>query len=338
MNSNSIQYFRQLAVLVNSGVPLFSSLELLSTPRGESIEWDSTVQEVLTDVETGSSFSRALAKHPKYFSQTQVQAIASAEIAGRLAHTLRWIDEWNEMSEKVRRKLIQAALYPALVVCVTLLVSFALFKTVLPKILTVGQPPEFLPSRLLSWMVAAVDSGYFLLFLIPLLVGVWVIPRSQELKLKFYEVGMHLPVTQKLLVNLASLRFASNLTLMLQSGAMMTVALGQAIAASGNPIVQARQESILNSISNGATVTETLRIHDALFSDPLVQMLMVAEETGRYGACLDRAIEYLEREVNSQIDLVLQLLEPLLLVTISGFVAFIALGSIVPVLQLASQF
>lgn len=333
------QYFRQLAVLLNSGIPLFQALQLISKPLGVSIEWDSTLNEVLCDVEQGSRFSEALAKHPKYFSDTQVQAMASAELSGRLVHALRWVEQFNELEQKVKQRLWQAALYPSLVVLVTMAISLLLFKTVLPKILKVsaGSGATFFPTKVLLVVSHLVDSGYILVLLLPALILLKVLPQSTEWKLKLYQIGWELPALRKLLVDLGSLRFASNLLLMLQSGTPFATSVEQALKACGSPLVKARSSQIVRTILDGDVLSQALALQAGLFSEPLVQMLTVAEETGKYGACLQSSVDFLEREVHDQIDILLQLLEPLILVAISGFVAFIALGSIVPVLQFASH-
>jgi type IV pilus assembly protein PilC len=309
-------FSRQFATMINSGLTLLRSLQILSDQTDNPV-LSGTIDTVRQDVENGASLSQALAKHPKVFSQLYVAMVKAGEAGGMLDQVLLQLSSTIEKQVELRAKIRSAMAYPVAVLGLVLVILSAMLLFVVPLFKTLyktlgGVLP--LPTRIL--ITASGTLVKALPFLILLLVGgifgskKWI--ATEGGRATWDKMKLKAPVFGTLVHKTALARFTRTLGVLLRSGVPILESLDITADTVGNSVVAAGCRDVQAGVRAGEPIGGRLEKHP-VFPPMVVQMMAVGEETGALDALLEKVAEFYDQEVEATVDALTSLLEPLLM-------------------------
>ncbi len=332
-------FTRQLATLVDAGLPLLRGLRVL-----EKQERNVTLKEIIgklaLSIEGGSTFSEGLAQHPKVFNRLYVNMVKAGELGGVLEVVLNRLSEFMEKAQKIKGKVIAAMFYPVAVLVVAVVIMGVLMVYVIPQFKTVFEGMlngEQLPG--FTRFVLAISDACKDHFLI-VLAGVVVIFIAFMLFIKT-KVGRHtwdkfllkMPVLGPVISKVAISRFTRTLGTLVSSGVPILQALTIVKETSGNVIVGNAVASIHESVKEGETITAPLEA-SKVFPPMVVSMVDVGEQTGALPEMLLKIADNYDEEVDNAVAAMTSLLEPIMIVVLAVIVGSIVIAMFLPLIAL----
>lgn len=328
-------FSRQLATMTDAGTPLLRALQVLEAQgRRKHAKLSAAVTMVRADVENGDALSTALARQPDWFDTFFVSMVQAGEASGSLSDVLERLAEATESRSRLRRKIRGAMAYPTAVAGLIALTVIAMLTYLIPAFSGIfddlgGTLP--LPTRLVV-SVSDVMTGYFPVVAIVCGLGWWALRRwrrSPAGALRFDRAKLRLPVFGRL-ATLASLaRFARSLAVLVDTGVPIVDALHISTTTTGNRAVSQALEVVARSVGNGGRLSDALARHD-VFTDVVVQMVAVGEDTGALDQMLGKVADNYELQVNTTVDSLTSLLEPILIVLMGVVVGGMLLAVYLP--------
>ena len=328
---------RQLAGLVASGLPLERALTAL-TDETEDDKQRNLVASLRAEVNGGSTFGRALAQHPDEFSPIYVGVIAAGEQSGSLGLVLERLADDLEESQALKSKLMGAALYPAIVTLIAIVIVMFLVGYVVPQVANVFAGTKralpFLTVAMLA--ISAVVRSYGLLMLGLLVLG-GVAGRfalkNESLRERFDAFTLTLPIVGRLARDYNAARFASTLAMLAGAGVPILKALQAAAETLSNRAMRADALDALLLVREGAPLASALG-QKKRFPGLVSMFARLGEQTGQLPVMLQRAAAQLGNEVQRRAMALATILEPLLIVAMGGVVMLIVLAVLLPIIQL----
>jgi general secretion pathway protein F len=328
---------RQLSMLVKSGATVEEALGAIAG-EAEKPGTRRVLMGVRGSVQEGYSLAEALGGSAKSFPQYYRSVVTAGQSSGRLGDVLDRLATHLEKSRKLRRKLMSALIYPAVLAFVAMVVVVLLMVFVVPAVVeqfeTIGQdlPP-------LTEAVIAISNfmrGWGLLVL-PVLMGcAWGLRRvfrAPSVKIGWDRFVLRLPMLGKVIRNANAAQFARTFATLSGSGATVPDALAAARGSVGNQVFKQAAIQIKRQVEEGQTLNRAMR-STAAFPPMLTHMVASGERGGDLPAMMGRAADYMEEELDSSATVALGLVEPLLIVLLAGIVALIVLAIMLPILQL----
>lgn len=337
-NANALcVWTRQLASLVASGLPLERALASLSTEAERDTERN-LVADLRAEVNSGSTFAKALARHPAEFSGIFVAVVGAGEQSGSLGEVLEHLANDLEEHQALNAKLLGAALYPAIVSLVALAIVIFLVTYVVPQVASVfAGSKRALP--LLTVIMLAV-SGFvraygwaLLLVLVGAFVGARWALRAPALRYRFDAAWLELPVLGKLSRSFNAARFASTLAMLCGAGVPILKALQAAADTLSNQAMRQDAQDALVAVREGAPLASALA-QKKRFPALLSMFARLGEQTGQLPLMLQRAATQLSSEVQRRAMGLATLLEPLLIVAMGMVVMLIVLAVLLPIIEM----
>jgi len=328
---------RQLAGLVASGLPLERALTAL-TDESEDEKQRNLVASLRAEVNGGSTFGRALAQHPNEFSAIYVGVIAAGEQSGSLGLVLERLADDLEESQALKSKLMGAALYPAIVTLIAIVIVMFLVGYVVPQVANVFAGTKralpFLTVAMLA--ISSVVRSYGLLMLGLLVVGGITgrfALRNESLRERFDAFTLTLPIVGRLARDYNAARFASTLAMLAGAGVPILKALQAAAETLSNRAMRADALDALLLVREGAPLASALG-QKKRFPGLVSMFARLGEQTGQLPIMLQRAAAQLGNEVQRRAMALATILEPLLIVAMGGVVMLIVLAVLLPIIQL----
>ena len=328
---------RQLAGLVGSGLPLERALASLSN-EAESEAERNLVADLRAEVNSGSTFGRALAQHPSEFSAIYVAVVGAGEQSGNLALVLEHLAQDLEDQQVLNAKLLGAALYPAIVSLVALAIVLFLVTYVVPQVASVfaGSKRALPFLTVLMLGLSDVVRSYGWLMLSVLVLGMaaarWAL-RAPELRYRFDAAWLGLPVIGRLSRSYNAARFASTLAMLAAAGVPILKALQAASDTLSNQAMRRDAQDALAAVREGAPLASALA-QKKRFPGLLSMFARLGEQTGQLPLMLQRAASQLSSEVQRRAMQLATLLEPLLIVLMGLVVMLIVLAVLLPIIQM----
>ncbi len=331
------QFTQQLSVLMDAGLPVVRSLKILANQMKPSL-LKNQVAEVAEDVETGSSLSEALGKHPKTFDKLYVNMVKAGEAGGVLDVILQRLAGFMERMEALKRKIVGASIYPVVVILIAVAVVLAIMKFIVPKFadvfksVNVEMPPM---TKFLMACSAFVEDYWFILLAFPVIgffaVKAWGKTKGgrhtiDKLKITAPLVG---PIIKKSVIA----RFCRTLGTLLQSGVPILEALNIVRNATGNEVIGDAILKVHDSIREGESISEPLA-QSGVFDDLVINMIDVGEETGELDKMLLKIADNYDAEVDAAVSVLMSILEPMLIVGLGFTVGFIVVALFLPLISL----
>jgi type IV pilus assembly protein PilC len=330
-------FSRQFATMINSGLSLLRSLNIL-TEQTDSKRLAETLQDVRNDVETGSSLSSAMGKHPDVFPPLMVNMCRAGEVGGFLDSVLLQIAENYESEVKLRGKIKAAMTYPVAVLCIAVLAVIGMLIFIVPvfakMFMTLGGTLPA-PTRVLIFLSHAMKIGVPVI-IVGGIVGIQVwkrIKRKEQVRRIVDPLKLKVPVFGELFRKLAIARFTRNLGTMMRSGVPILQSLEIVAETTGNIVVTDAVRDIQNSVRNGESITQPLSQH-AVFPPMVVQMMAVGEDTGALDTMLHKVSQFYDQEVEATTESLTALIEPLMIAFLGGIIGSMIVALYMPIFKI----
>jgi type II secretory pathway component PulF len=332
-------FTQQLANLVQSGMPLTVALNSMThlESKGISAEVSRNLKQEVTE---GKSLSDAMAKQPRVFSDLYINMVRAGEQSGSLVEVLRRMANHFQQFAEVQAKITSALIYPAMVVCMgILLVAFFMF-VMMPQFTKIFEGfniPLPLPTRMLIGLSKFLLGYWWLLGLVTI-VAIILFMRfkaSEAGGRKLDEWKMKAPVIGKVInLNLFG-QFARTLGTLLQNGVPVLTALKITEQVLPNRLIREAVAKTREAVTDGKTLAQPLQ-QSKIFPQLMVDLVRIGEETGDVPAALNNLADTYEGELAIALRLMTQLLEPVLILAMGGIVAFLLLSIFLPLFRLIS--
>ncbi len=328
---------RQLASLIKANVPLVEALNAL-VDQTENERLKVVLAQVRQDVNEGSSLAKATGSHPKIFDTIFVNMIEAGESSGTLSLVLLRLADLKEAQMRLRSKVISGMTYPALMMIVSFGLMVGIFTFVIPKLTKIfdsmNKPVPALTQFLMSISDAIIN--WWFLFLIFGFALIWIFRKyisSEKGRVKWDRFKLKLPIAGSLVRMVAVTRFASTMATLLGSGVPILTSMTIARNLVGNvPIAKAISDAREN-ITEGQSIAEPLR-RSGEFPPMMIHMIAIGEKTGELPDMLQNVAETYEEQINTKIDALTSLLEPLMIIGMGGAVGFIVMAVFMPLMEM----
>jgi len=337
-NANTLAVWtRQLAGLIIAGLPLERALNILAE-EAETEEQNHLAAALRAEVNAGASFARALATQPREFSLIYTAVIGAGEQSGQLGLVLDQLAADLEQRQALREKLIGAALYPAIVTGIAIIVVTFLVIYVVPQIAAVFTGTKrtlpMLTTLMLSLSAFMRTYGWVLLGAVLLTaLGIKLALTQKDWRLCFDALWLRLPLLGRLTRDYNATRFAGTLAMLTGTGVPILRALQAAAETLGNRAMRADALDAVILVREGAPLALALAQRKR-FPGLLAMFARLGEQTGELPQMLQRAASQLGAGVQRRALHLVTILEPLLIVAMGGFVLLIVLAVLLPIIQL----
>ena len=328
---------RQIAGLVSSGLPLERALTAL-TDESEDERQRNLLASLRAEVNAGSTFAKALSQHPREFSSIYTAVIGAGEQSGSLGQVLERLADDLEEQQELKSKLIGAALYPAIVTLVAIVIVLFLVGYVVPQVANVFAGTKralpFLTVAMLAISDFVRSYGWLLLIVIGLIaVGAKLALRNELFREKFDAAWLNIPLIGKLARGYNAARFASTLAMLATAGVPILKSLQAAAQTLNNRAMRADAMDALVLVREGAPLASAIA-QKKRFPGIVSMFARLGEQTGQLPLMLSRAAKQLSTEVQRRAMHLATLLEPLLIVAMGLVVMLIVLAVLLPIIQL----
>lgn len=331
-------FTRQLASLVQSGMPLSESLQAVAKQsRKDAIK--NVVLQVRSRVLEGLSLAQALSDYPRIFDSMYRAMVNAGEQSGFLGPVLERLSDYAETSHAARQQLKSAMVYPIILVLVCISIVIALMVFVVPKITVVfTRAKQELPwptELLINISDFLQNYGlYCLAALILLGVGVnfWLrVPANMR---QWHKVLLRLPVFGHIAIQSDTARFASTLSMLINSGVPLLNSLRISSQTMGNEILREQAEKAAVTVEGGTSLHRALDKTD-IFPPLMVQMASSGEANGTLAEQLDYSAKSQQRDLDLQLSTALSIIEPMTIVFMGGVIGFIMVAIIIPIINMS---
>ena len=332
-------FSRQLAAMLNAGIPLTRALFTLSQ-QVTNKALGSALTEIAGNVEGGLSFSEALKGYPVIFSSLYIHMVEAGETGGTLERTLSRLSQQLQKDKELRDNIRSATFYPIAVLGFALVILFGMLFFLVPIFVGFFPPDVDLPgpTKFIIGISDLLQQYWYILFpmFILLFVGLRAYARSSEGKKRLDRLKFKLPIFGSLIQKSVVASFARTLSTLISTGVPVVQGLDAAGKASGNTLViQATHDAGLK-IQEGSSVAAPLE-ESGIFPPMVTHMISVGEETGDMTEMLDKVAEFFEEEVATMTKGLTALIEPLMLVVIGVLVGGMLVALYLPIFTVITQ-
>jgi len=332
-------FTRQLATMIDAGLPLVQSLEVLSSQQDSKV-FKNILREIREDVEGGSTFAGALKKHPVTFNELYTNLVVAGEEGGILDTILNRLASYIEKAEALKKKVKSALVYPATIVFVAVAVVIILMVFVIPTFETMFQSAGQslpLPTVIVLGMSKMIKK--YIIFLVPaFILLVFLFKKyyqTQNGRAVVDRLLLKLPVFGPLFRKIAVARFSRTLGTLVSSGVPILDGLAIVSRTSGNRAIETAIMNARASIREGETIAEPLG-RSGHFPPMVIQMIAVGESTGALDSMLSKIAEFYEDEVDVAVSNLTSLLEPILMMFLGVVIGGVVIAMYLPIFNMAS--
>ena len=332
-------FTRQLATMIDAGLPLVQSLEILSTQQ-EQKTFKTILREIREDVEGGSTFAGALKKHPSVFNDLYTNLVVAGEEGGILDNILTRLANYIEKAEALKKKVKSALVYPSVIVGVAVIVVMILMIFVIPvfeqMFAGAGQTLP-LPTLIVVFISKFVRKYVFIV--IPALILLFYLGKkyhqTENGRAVIDRLLLKLPVFGDLFRKISVARFSRTLGTLVSSGVPILDGLNIVSKTAGNKTIETAILKARASIREGETIAEPLS-RSNIFPPMVIQMIAVGESTGALDSMLGKIAEFYEDEVDVAVTNLTSLLEPFLMMFLGVVIGGVVIAMYLPIFQMAS--
>ena len=328
---------RQIAGLVSAGLPIERALTALAD-EAEEEKQRNLIASLRAEVNAGSTFAKALGQHPKEFDDIYCAVVGAGEASGNLGLVLEHLANDLEERQNLKAKLVGAALYPAIVTCVAIVIVLFLVGYVVPQVAGVfaGSKKALPILTQIMMAISGVVRNWGWLMGIVLVLGAFGVVYARKIphiRLQMDTAWLKLPVLGKLARGYNAARFASTLAMLAGAGVPILKALQAAADTLNNRVLRADAQDALIMVREGAPLASALA-QKKRFPGLLAMFARLGEQTGTLPVMLQRAASQLGTEVQRRAIALATILEPLLIVVMGVVVLLIVLAVLMPIIEL----
>ena len=335
-------FTRQLATLVDAGLPLLRGLRVLERQeRNPTLK--GIIAELALSIEGGSTFSEGLAQHPKVFNRLFVNMVKAGELGGVLEVVLTRLAEFMEKAQRIKGKVIAAMFYPVAVLVVATAILLILMVKVVPSFQQVfegmlegAQLPAF--TRLVLGISSAVKDHIVITtgVIVVIVIIFNLIIRTKAGRLLWDKVKLKMPAVGPVVSKVAISRFTRTLGTLVSSGVPILQALTIVKETAGNVVVANAVAAVHESVKEGETITAPLEA-SGVFPPMVISMVDVGEQTGALPEMLLKIADNYDEEVDNAVSAMTSLLEPIMIVFLAVVVGSIVIAMFMPLIELMNR-
>ncbi len=330
-------FTRQFSTMINAGLPLVQSLDILSK-QSESKALQDVTKQVVFDVESGNTVADALRKHPKAFSELYVNMVAAGEAGGILDTILMRLAAFLEKNDALMGKVRSAMVYPSVILGVALIAIVTLLIFVIPVFETMFASVSLalpLPTRIVIGISKFLKSYWWLcgIVIYGAIFGLkryYVTPAG---RLNIDRFMLKLPVLGDMLRKSAVSRFTRTLGTLISSGVSILDGLEITAKTSGNRVIHDAIMESRASIAGGDTISAPLA-KSAVFPPMVISMIAVGEQTGGLDEMLSKIADFYDTEVDAAVSSLLSLMEPMMMVFLGAVVGGMVVAMYLPIFDM----
>ena len=330
-------FTRQFATMINAGLPLIQCLNILATQQ-ENAAFANVITKVKGDVESGQSLTEALKKHPKVFDELYTNLVQAGETGGILDVILNRLSTYIEKSQKLKKKVKGAMVYPGVVTGVAIAVTSVILLFVIPvfeKMFSeVGQSLPA-PTRFVINLSRFVTNNFFYI-LIGAVAFIYIlrrIYRTEKGKYLMDDLFLKLPIFGMLLRKVAVAKFSRTFGTMVSSGVPILEAMDIVAKSSGNKVVERAIYKARGSIAQGRTISEPLE-ESKVFPRMVTQMIGVGEASGELDTMLNKIADFYDDDVDAAVNNLTSMMEPIMMVVLGGIVGGLVISMYLPIFKM----
>lgn len=336
-------FTRQLSTMISAGVPLTRSLATLGgDTRSPALK--EAITGITKDVEGGQPLGDAFAKYPDIFSEVYVNMVRAGEEGGILDEILKRLSLQVELDASIRKKVKSAMAYPVVLMVVTVVAFFGIMLLVLPRIGAILKDLGGENAKLPVYTQFLLDSSSFMVSnFIPIFVTLGVIIfgilkyiKTPKGKYNFHMLLLNMPIVKNITMKMAVARFSRTFASLMSAGVSVLDALEVTGGAIGNKVIEKELKDAAIQVRNGKPLSEPIS-KSKHFPSIVAQMLAVGEETGQIDTVLLKVADFYEEEVETLIDGLAAVIEPVMIVVLGGAVGLIAASVMGPIASLSKN-
>jgi type IV pilus assembly protein PilC len=333
-------FTRQLATMMKAGVPLLQAFDIVgrgaTNPRLTKL-----LNDIRTDVETGTSLSVAFRKHPMQFNALYCNLVEAGEQGGILEQLLDRLAVYEEKTMALKQKIKSALVYPVAVMVVAFIVLTIIMIFVIPTFKEVfssfgAELPA--PTLAVMWLSEKFVKYWWLLFGVMIGGGYFFLQtwrRSEKMQMAMDRLFLRLPVFGDLIRKAVLARWTRTLSTMFGAGVPLVEALDSVGGASGNAVYSQATEQIQKEVSTGTALTMAMQ-NTGVFPTMVLQMASIGEESGSLDHMLAKAAEFYEEEVDEMVKGLSSLMEPFIIVILGVLIGGIVVAMYLPIFKLGA--
>jgi type IV pilus assembly protein PilC len=332
-------FTRQLATLIEAGLPLLRSLNTLARQERNPV-MRTTMTQLGEAVESGGTFSEALAQHPRIFDKLYVNMVKAGELGGVLEIVLNRLAEFQEKSQKIKGKVVSAMVYPVVVLVIAAAILTFLLIFIVPKFQQIfqdalpGKPLPAITVFVITCSHLLIDQWYLVIGTIFLCVIGYKALSNTTAGIAFLDrLALKIPVFGDLTSKTAISRFARTLGTLISSGVPILQALNITRDTAGNTVVANAINKIHDSVKEGESVVGPMEA-SGVFPPMVTSMVQVGEETGQLPDMLVKVADVYEAEVDNVVSGLTSILEPIMIVMLAVIVGTIVIALFMPMVGL----
>jgi len=331
------QFTRQLADLLEAGIPLARCMELLSHQRQFPV-MISIIDSMTITLKQGGSLSFVLAKYPKIFPPLYIHTVKAAEASGQLPLVLNRLAQFLETDMQMQSKVKASLLYPAIIFLVGLLTLFVLLSFVLPRLTMMFEDFDAqlpLATRLVV-SISQIFAQFWWLMAAIALAGFFMIRahlKTVKGKTEIDRISLKVPLLKSFIENTQISRFARTLGMLLESGVPIVTALESVTLVIENSVLQEEIGKVALKVKSGMSLTQAIKSND-IFPEMTVDLIAVGQESGKLEKGLYKLAANCERASQDLAQSFVTILGPAVLVIVVGIVGFMIVAMLLPMFQM----
>jgi type IV pilus assembly protein PilC len=332
-----VVFTRQLATVVNAGLPLLEGLDILAE-QVENPSFRRVIRSVQKNVEGGDSFTDALARHPKVFNALFCNLVRAGEASGMLDEILRQLSIYLEKAAKLQRRVKSATIYPSVIITVAIAVVIILMVFVVPVFEKIF---EGFNAQLPAPTQIMIDISHFVkgnfpyigagLVIFIVLLSRWI--KTEGGRKKFDRFLLAMPIFGTLFRKIAIAKFSRTFSTLLHSGVNILVSLEIVAKTSGNKVIEEAIDNMRLSIREGESIAGPLRQSGA-FPPMVIRMIDVGEKTGALDEMLSKIADFYEDQVDVAVASLTSLMEPVIIVVLGVIIGGVVISMYMPMFKL----
>jgi len=336
-------FFHLMAVMIDAGIPMLRTLEVLSG-NTNNLRFQRVINTLVHTTSEGQALSDSMARFPDIFTETEVGVIKAGEVAGNLNKMLFQLSSQLEKSHDLQTKLVTAATYPVVILIALIGIVIAMMIWVVPtltRLLNEGGLSEDqypLPTKILI-AISNVISGYWWLVILVFIVlyGLYKVYKSTSTgKFQIDYMKLKIPIIGTLMRKVLVLRFISLLGILIDAGLPVLKALQIIGGSIDNELYKLKTWEVIKDVQVGGKISKSLEKAPFLFSETVVQMINIGEQSASIGSISQKVGLYFDREISNTLKRLTSLFEPIMILFVGAVVALLALAILLPIFNLTS--
>jgi len=333
-------FSRQLATMVDAGIPLMQSLDALQE-QIQSSEFRRIIGSLRDDIEIGTSLSTAFSRHPEVFDNLYINMVKAGESSGMLNIVLERIAGYLEKANVLKNKVRSAMVYPVMVMTMAILITGVLMVKVVPTFKGIfemlgGELP--LPTQILITTSDLITGSLWQMIAIIIIVVVVLsrLIKTEKGRLKIDQLKLKVPVLGQLFRKVAVSRFSRTLATLIQSGVPILGSLDIVAKTSGNKVIETAVNNVKANIREGESIAAPLA-RSGVFPPMVTRMIAVGEQTGELQKMLSKISDFYDEQVDSAIAGLTSLIEPVIIAFLGIVIGGIVVSLFLPILKITQM-